>query len=276
MGLTGKRFALASAIACVLSGAAPADAAYYWGYSPYSIGHYLFWPALNAFRPVLGPVHALTYGYGANPAYIASAGLRTAMYRGLRPRPYMTASQYFDDEPIGDPRKRVRAARPAETATDEIAHARWAKQAPAAMQVPGAYAPYAPAHPLAAPGPAMPAQPLPSSPANPAAAAGQAASLPLIASVPQPAAPFGQAQANMPFAQGFIDLVNGRFNGDIREALLDPEARSWARSIGLIDGDAILGANLSEERVGLIQKVMNDTSSPPHARLETVRMLIKH
>ena len=85
------------------------------------------------------------------------------------------------------------------------------------------------------------------------------------------------AAASTPLATGFVDAVNNNFGGNISQALFDPEMRSWAKSIGLIKAsDDLVDTNFGGERVALIKSILADSSETPAAKLETVRLLLKH
>lgn len=103
-------------------------------------------------------------------------------------------------------------------------------------------------------------------------------------SISQPAAidpdvqsvPMSQTStANLPLAQGFISLVNSKFNGDISAALFDPEARMWAKAIGLANQDSVFNADLDSNRVAIIKQVFQDDSLAPITKLQTVRLLLQ-
>jgi hypothetical protein len=87
----------------------------------------------------------------------------------------------------------------------------------------------------------------------------------------------GYTMGSTPLATGFVDAVNNNFGGNISQALFDPEMRSWAKSIGLIKAsDDLVDTNLGGERVALIKSILADGSETPAAKLETVRLLLKH
>ena len=79
-----------------------------------------------------------------------------------------------------------------------------------------------------------------------------------------------------PLAQGFIDLVNSKYGGDIQRALFEPQTRSFAKAIGLVDDDALFKAELSPDRLDLIRKVLNDKSEDAVSKVHTVRLLLKN
>jgi hypothetical protein len=81
---------------------------------------------------------------------------------------------------------------------------------------------------------------------------------------------------SVPLANGFIELVNHRYQGDISKALLDPETRSYAHSIGLIDGDSMLSADLNPQKTSTIKDILADQNEDPTVRINAVRLLLKH
>lgn len=235
--------------------------AYYWGYPPYGSGP--FSSALWPLRAVLYPLRGAGYGpLGYNAAYFANSLLGTSMYRPYYyPRPYMNTYPYWDEEPYYSPRRRARPKRPDLYPTDQIAQAQWPPQpetTPAAAPI---------GMPTAGPG-----------------AAGAPVSAPQVAPAPGSAAPVGVAPGtpllpqggNSPIAQGFVDLVNSKFDGDISRALFDPEARSWAKSIGLVDNDKVFNADLSDERIELIGRVFKDRTLPAHAKIHSAKVLLSN
>lgn len=207
----------------------------YWGFSPYGYNGSAFWPLRSVFYPVRSFGYGYGYGSGYNLAfsapYLVSSLIGAAMYYPMYVRPYMNTQQYQDDEPISQPRNRVRAKRPSPTVADQNVSAQWMKPPSSANQPPSA--------------------------------------LPVSYSAPQP------TSNNPPLAAGFINMVNSRFDGNIAQALFDPEGRSWARAIGIINNDDIFGANLSDERVALIKKVAHDPSADPAVKVQTIRILLQ-
>jgi hypothetical protein len=172
----------------------------------------------------------------------------------------MDMYSYQDEEPLNSPRRRVRGKRPELDTTDQIAQAQWTH--PQGNQL----APAVAAPPGYVPPPGSPAS-IP--PATGAAPPGVAAPAPPFAA--PPAIAIG---GNSPLAQGFVDLVNSKFDGDISRALFDPEARSWARSIGLVDNDQVFNADLSDERIGLIERVLRDRTLTAPTKIHSVKLLL--
>ncbi len=92
-----------------------------------------------------------------------------------------------------------------------------------------------------------------------------------------PSAPAQAASAastsTAPFAMAFINNVNSEYNGDIRKALANPSSRAWAESLGL----SFKGNNkfaISDERSGIIERVLKDNSLDAVSKLNTVKILL--
>lgn len=81
---------------------------------------------------------------------------------------------------------------------------------------------------------------------------------------------------NTPFADGFVQMVNQRFDGDISQALFDPDSRAWARALGLIQTDDIFDLNLSDKRIDLIRNVLQDESLNSVGKVKAVAILLNH
>lgn len=77
-----------------------------------------------------------------------------------------------------------------------------------------------------------------------------------------------------PLADGFVTHVNTRYAGDIKAALFDPETRSYARVLGLVNEDALFGADLSDARVQLIKSVLQDQTMDSVSKLQAVKIMI--
>lgn len=181
------------------------------------------------------------YSSASAPLYMASPLIWNATYYASQK---LTNSNrrfnygtYNNDELYGEPRDRTRPyVQDGNAVHDQVVHARR----------PDAQNNYTPA-------PQDPAQ-------NPLPAQDQA-------SVPPHSAPL---------AQGFIDVVNNKFSGDIGKALFDPPTRSYARAVGLIGDDDLFNADLSPQKIQTIRGILADNSEDPSVRINTVRMLLKH
>ena len=98
---------------------------------------------------------------------------------------------------------------------------------------------------------------------------------PAVAPDVQPVPMSQTPTANPPLAQGFVSLVNSKFNGDISAALFDPETRVWAKTIGLISQDSVFDAPLDSNRVTIIKQVFQDGSLAPMTKLQTARLVLQ-
>ncbi len=256
---------------CLAAVAQPARANY-WGYSPYTGSASWLWLA----RSLSYPLNRYS-GYNA-PYYLANSLVWNATYAATQGldgrRRQATYGQYLDPEPFYNPRSRVRPVANPIWGVDQVAYAQGGPaQIPAVAApapVPGSYPGWAPQ--------AVPAGQIPSSSSPPGtapalSAVGQASAQP---PPPVPATSCPQRFNNAPLAQGFIDLVNRKYESNISKALFDPQTRSYARAVGLVDGDAIFDADLSEDRLSLIRTVLLDAREDPLTRVAAVRMLLKH
>jgi hypothetical protein len=240
--------------------------AYYWGYSP-NTGSSWLWLAQSLFYP-FGRTNGLRYNsfYNGAPYYLANSLVWNASYmvsqqayKGLTNRNIVRQAElqnYQDPEPVYYPRERNRPIYPnypnysGQFAYDQVASAGPAGAFPPALS-----------------------SPLPLSSTPPPS------STPPIAPEIAPVA-FKEneslAKQNMPFAQGFIDLVNNKYDSHIGQALRDPQTKSYAKAIGLIDTKADIFANLKEERIELIAKILKDENEDPLTKINTIRILLKH
>lgn len=82
------------------------------------------------------------------------------------------------------------------------------------------------------------------------------------------------AGGGAPFAQAFVNHVNERFQGNIEDALFDPQTRSFARVLGLVDGDKLFTTDFSDTRVELVRQVLKDPSLDPVSKINAVKILI--
>jgi hypothetical protein len=146
-------------------------------------------------------------------------------------------------------------------------------------------------HPPASVHPSSPLQP-PSSAVSAASSASLSSS---SASVPSSAAPSavpaaGSAAAALlgqsanpgpgsavgrPLAEGFINHLNGNYQGDMSKALSNTDTRSWARAMGIIGDDVQDGSHLSSDRLEVIGRVLKDNTLDPVSKLDTMRILLK-
>jgi len=81
------------------------------------------------------------------------------------------------------------------------------------------------------------------------------------------------AAAN-PLAQGFIDHLVSKYDGDMSKALASQDTRSWAKAMGLT-AEGQDGSSLSRERLDVISKVLKDSSLDPVSKLDTLRILLR-
>jgi hypothetical protein len=81
--------------------------------------------------------------------------------------------------------------------------------------------------------------------------------------------------SNAPLAQGFVSMVNTKFDGDISKALFNADGRSWAHTVGLVDNNEIFGADLSQERVLVINKIFKDPGLDACSKLDAAKILLR-
>jgi len=83
------------------------------------------------------------------------------------------------------------------------------------------------------------------------------------------------SSSTAPFAGAFINNVNSEYKGDIRKALSNPQTRAWAQSLGVMNS----GSNnfaISDERSGVIEHVLRDSSLDPVSKLDAVKILLRN
>jgi hypothetical protein len=83
------------------------------------------------------------------------------------------------------------------------------------------------------------------------------------------------SSSTAPFAGAFINNINSEYKGDIRKALSNPQTRAWAQSLGIMNS----GSNnfsISDERSGVIEHVLKDSSLDPVSKLDAVKILLRN
>ncbi|GEM_PF-3315114 len=243
MSSVSKRVLVALSLILSAGSACQPASAYYFGFSPYGfggLGGYMLWPLQSMFYGFSNPYVSYTRAMTYPGLWNGSSGF----YNPLRlppvyPPNYMGTQDYQDPEPISDPRERTRASRPAPFVKDQVVSAGWNNRAPQSAQ-----------------GPAPAPSPVP-------------------LAVPGAAAQAGPSGINAPLAAGFVDRVNRNFNGNIRDALSDPDTCTWAKAIGLIGSDDPFAGNLTSEHVDLVRRILEDPSLDAAHKVDAARALIK-
>jgi hypothetical protein len=92
---------------------------------------------------------------------------------------------------------------------------------------------------------------------------------------PQVVSQIPSSPSNAPLAQGFVTMVNSKFDGDISKALFNADGRSWAHTVGLVDNNEIFGADLSQERVLVINKIFKDPGLDACSKLDAAKILLR-
>lgn len=88
------------------------------------------------------------------------------------------------------------------------------------------------------------------------------------------AASTAKGAARSPLADGFINLVNSKFQGNVKTALFDPETRGWAKMLGVVNDDSMFGMDFSETRVELIRQIFADQGLDSVSKLGAVKILL--
>jgi hypothetical protein len=270
-------------------GALPQPAqAQYFNNMPYYLGTSVLWPLS---RVLFGSSN--TYNY-MNPYYLGNTLVNrtvtgTGILRapGYGPMP-MGLAEYTDEEPLNSPRQRNRPFRYGQYGVDQTAYASGFRNPDPDAVVPQAVGqPGAPGMPAIIPGQAQ-GVPAP----LPVQQVGQTAGMPPLApqrhkhkqsraeklQQQQQLAPLSAVPAAVspaPLAQGFVDLVNSKYDGDISKALFNADSRAWAHTVGLVDNNDIFGADLSQERVNVISRIFKDPGLDACSKLEATKILLR-
>lgn len=277
-----KSISLLALSLTLLCCAQPAHAQYF-NNMPYYLGSSLLWPLSRLF---LGGSN--TYNY-MNPYYIGNTLVSrtvntSGIFRapGYGPMP-MGLAGYQDEEPLNSPRQRNRPFRYGQYGVDQTAYAGgYITPDPDAVVPQQVGQPGAPGMPAIIPGQPVPLQ-----------QAGQTAGMPPVApqrkkhkhshaqqlQAPQQTPPPSVVQQHpspAPLAQGFIDLVNSKYDGDISKALFNADSRAWAHTVGLVDNNDIFGADLSQERVNVISRIFKDPGLDAVSKLEAAKILLRN
>lgn len=241
----------------MLLSTSPAQA-YYWNY--YGGGRFFGTNLLYSIPYLASPLLGLNRGpYNANPIYSASSYLNRGAQRALTAplyyQPYYLQN-YKDEEPIYDPRDRVRPVRAGNLTQDQIVHASW-KQG---NNVDPFYAP------------------IPGQPTNNGQPTAQSQTLPPVAppiSSYQPQKSFDFRNSTpAPIADGFIGTVIEQHDGNLANALADPSTRSWAKALGLTQDDSAPGSEFTPTRIHLIRQILLDPSLTSVKKLDAIKILI--
>lgn len=258
----------------------PAHAQYYFNNLPYALSSSLLYPIGRIFLGGGTSIYNI-----ANPYYLTNrlvnGGINSSGYfraPGYGPMP-MGVSGYTDEEPFGSPRQRTRPFRYGQWGVDQTAYAGGYIAPNANAVVPQTVGqPGAPGMPAIIP-PQQANQMPPTAP--PRGKHNKHSKNQQVAQYAPPAVPAGAPQAAAttaspaPLAQGFITMVNSKYDGDISKALFNAEGRSWAHTVGLVDNNDIFSADLSQERVNVIGKIFKDPGLDPVSKLDAVKILLR-
>jgi hypothetical protein len=241
-----------------------------WGYSPYSgsstwlsLARGLSYP-LNRMSGVRTPFYL-----GSNLIYGASYGLFGNRQRN------MNYGVYSDPEPVNDPRQRTRPYSSQGSVGDQIVHARWSKQQQEFDQQQGdddniPVPPNAGQNWIANPMVTPLAVPESKSEVMPPVA-------PHVAAAPSTQGRVGfPSHTSEPLAQGFVQVLNERYGGNIADALKDKDLRKYAHSVGLIDADKFAADKVTPDKIDLIRAILADSTESASTKINAVRVLLKH
>lgn len=244
-----------------------------WGYSPYSGS--ASW--LGLARTLSYPLNRISSA--GMPFYLANnliyAGTYAANNRILNRQRNLNYGNYTDEEPYYNPRQRTRPSmNGGYGVTDQVVHAHPYRQSQQGDPDFGDDTPPPTFH--------DPSQDFNIDP-NPLVASanpGQVVPPPVMAPTKSefmpPIAPSrSSSAASQPLAEGFVQVVNNQFGGDIVQALADKDTLKYAKAVGLIDEKPNLGS-ISGEKRDLIRAIMSDTKEPVAVRINAVRVLLKH
>lgn len=249
---------LATAIGSWLISCAPVQAQV-WGYSPYSGSS--TW--LSLARTLSYPLNRISGAY--TPWYLANNLLYSASYaanQGFFGRGRNLNYGVYNQEPYG--------------VTDQMVHARWSKsqqqQQYADDDIDDVPVPPTSTQQTWLNNPIVTPQAVPTS---------NSESMPPVAppiawSPRSSSSPDLPPKVSEPLGQGFIQVVNERFSGDIALALRDKDLRKYARSIGLIDSDKVAADKMPPEKLDLIRAILADRSESASTKINAVRVLLKH
>ncbi len=278
--LTPRSLALV-AITVTLSFAAalqPAHAQYF-NNLPYALSSSLIYPIGRVFLGGGTSIYNITNPYYLTNRLVNGGINSSGFFRapGYGPMP-MGLSGYTDEEPFASPRQRNRPFRYGQWGVDQTAYAGGYIQPNPDAVVPQAIGqPGAPGMPAIIP-PQQANQMPPTAPQrgkHKHSKKNQSVAQYAPSTVPSNLLSQAPATSPAPLAQGFITMVNTKYDGDISKALFSADGRSWAHTVGLVDNNDIFSADLSQERVGVIGKIFKDPGLDPVSKLDAVKILLR-
>ncbi len=279
--LTPRSLALiAMSLTVSLAGWLQPAQAQYFNNMPYYLGSSLLYPLSRMFfSGGVSPYNLV------NPYYLTNRMVNgtinsSGMFRapGYGPMP-MGVSGYTDEEPLNSPRQRNRPFRYGQYGVDQTSYAGgYIQPNPDAVVPQGVGQPGAPGMPAMVPPQQAAQMPLVApqrSKHNSKHAQQLAQSAPPMA-IPPLVMPQIPSPSPAPLAQGFVTMVNTKYDGDISKALFNADSRAWAHTVGLIENSDIFGADLSQERVSVIGKIFKDPGLDACSKLDAAKILLRN
>lgn len=83
------------------------------------------------------------------------------------------------------------------------------------------------------------------------------------------------ARIGTPIADGFVNHLVTKYDGNIQKALSNGDTRNWAKAMGVIEQESHDGSTLSPDRVEVIGRILRDNSLDSGSKLDAVRILLK-
>lgn len=278
--LTPRSLALVAMSATLSFAAAlqPAHAQYF-NNLPYALSSSLVYPIGRMFLGGGTSIYNITNPYYLTNRLVNGGINSSGFFRapGYGPMP-MGLAGYTDEEPFGSPRQRNRPFRYGQWGVDQTAYAGgYIAPNPDAVVPQAVGQPGAPGMPAIIP-PQQANQMPPTAPQrgkHKHSKKNQQIAQYAPSAVPPTVLSQAPITSPAPLAQGFVTMVNTKFDGDISKALFSADGRSWAHTVGLVDNNDIFSADLSQERVMVIGKIFKDPGLDPVSKLDAVKILLR-
>ncbi len=249
--------------------------AYYWGfgngYGAYNLGSSLLWP-VNSFMPYSSYGNS-SYGLGwplFNLFHASNRAYNNTSLNSYQNIPNTQSNNTANNYPVG--------ARNSNSPFNSYTPNYSANTVPSLNQQPVGPQPVA-----------QPSSPRPFNDPNDIFNSSYTPTPGLISSQPEapPAAPDRHtnaqttAQPNTPLPpqntaalEGFFQVVNTRYKGDLLRALNQPDMQSWAQSLNLMDPSQKLPTTLNKARKSEISTILKDNTLEPYHKLDILHLLL--